>query len=40
METDSIILHNSRLIFNGDNYETWVIKMTIHLKALDFWEAV
>ncbi|XP_052198262.1 uncharacterized protein LOC127805549 [Diospyros lotus] len=27
-------------IFGGDNYQVWVIKMKVHLKALDLWEAV
>jgi len=40
MKIDSIILHRSPPVFNGDNYETWVIRMTIHLEALDLWEAV
>jgi hypothetical protein len=40
MDSESIISHGSPLIFNGENYETWAIKMTIHLEALDLWEAV
>jgi len=39
-ETDSIISHSSPPVFNGDNYETWAIRMQIHQKALDLWEAV
>ena len=27
-------------ILDGDNYETWDVRMTIHLQALDVWEAV
>ncbi|RVW76605.1 hypothetical protein CK203_048699 [Vitis vinifera] len=27
-------------ILDGDNYETWAIRMTVHLEALDVWEAV
>ncbi|RVW22680.1 hypothetical protein CK203_099588 [Vitis vinifera] len=27
-------------ILDGDNYETWAIRMTVHLQALDVWEAV
>ena len=27
-------------VFNGDNYQTWAVRMTVHLEALDLWEAV
>ncbi|KAL6325044.1 hypothetical protein AAG906_022252 [Vitis piasezkii] len=27
-------------ILDGDNYETWGVKMTVHLQALDVWEVV
>ncbi|KAM3284440.1 hypothetical protein P3S67_023239 [Capsicum chacoense] len=27
-------------IFNGENYQAWAIRMTVHLEALDLWEAV
>ncbi|KAL6325171.1 hypothetical protein AAG906_023016 [Vitis piasezkii] len=27
-------------ILDGDNYETWVVRMTVHLQAFDVWEAV
>ncbi|RVW24713.1 Copia protein [Vitis vinifera] len=27
-------------IFNGENYQTWAIRMTVHLQALDVWEAI
>ncbi|RVW82656.1 Retrovirus-related Pol polyprotein from transposon RE1 [Vitis vinifera] len=27
-------------VFNGENYQTWVVRMTIHLQALDVWEAI
>ncbi|RVW45953.1 hypothetical protein CK203_068551 [Vitis vinifera] len=27
-------------ILDGDNYETWDVRMTVHLQALDVWEAV
>ncbi|XP_052203090.1 uncharacterized protein LOC127808560 [Diospyros lotus] len=27
-------------IFDGDNYQVWVIKMKVHLQAQDLWEAV
>ena len=38
MKTETII---SPSIFNDDhNYEAWVIKMTIHLKALNLQKAV
>jgi len=40
MDSETIISHGSPLIFNGENYETWAIRMTVHLEALDLWEAV
>ncbi|KAL6332184.1 hypothetical protein AAG906_001898 [Vitis piasezkii] len=27
-------------ILDGDNYETWDVRMIVHLQALDVWEAV
>ena len=27
-------------VFNGDNYQTWAVRMTVHLEALDLWGAV
>ncbi|RVW46097.1 Retrovirus-related Pol polyprotein from transposon RE1 [Vitis vinifera] len=27
-------------VFNGENYQTWVVRMTVHLQALDVWEAI
>jgi len=35
MKTNSIISHGSPPVFNGDNNETWTIRMTILLEALD-----
>jgi hypothetical protein len=40
MDSETIISHGSPPIFNGENYETWAIRMTVHLEALDLWEAV
>ena len=28
------------LVFNGENYQTWAVMMTVHLHALDVWEAI
>lgn len=28
------------LIFNGEEYELWVARMTTHLEALDLWKAL
>ncbi|PHT47910.1 hypothetical protein CQW23_12118 [Capsicum baccatum] len=28
------------LVFNGENCQAWAIRMTVHLEALDLWEAV
>ena len=38
MEESSVTAAPS--IIDGDNYETWVVRMTIHLQALDVWEVV
>ena len=27
-------------ILDGDNYETWAVRMIVHLQALDGWETV
>ena len=27
-------------ILDGDNYETWAVRMIVHLQALDVWETV
>ena len=27
-------------IFNGENYEILVVRMIVHLQALDVWEAI
>lgn len=27
-------------VFNGENYQTWAVRMTVHLQALDVWEAI
>ena len=40
IDFESIISHGSPPIFNGENYETWAIRMTVHLEPLDLWEAV
>ncbi|RVW91585.1 hypothetical protein CK203_024287 [Vitis vinifera] len=38
MEESSLIAAPS--ILDGDNYETWAIRMTVYLQELDVWEAV
>ncbi|RVW99707.1 Retrovirus-related Pol polyprotein from transposon TNT 1-94 [Vitis vinifera] len=38
MEESSLTVALS--ILDGDNYETWAVRMTVHLQALDVWEAV
>ena len=27
-------------VFDGDNYQMWVVRMETYLEALDLWEAV
>ncbi|KAJ9678750.1 hypothetical protein PVL29_020826 [Vitis rotundifolia] len=38
MEESSLTTAPSTL--DEDNYETWAVRMTIHLHALDVWKAV
>ena len=38
MEESSLTVAPS--ILDGDNCETWAGRMTVHLQALDVWEAV
>ena len=38
MEESSLTVAPS--ILDGDNYETWAVRMTVHLQAPDVWEAV
>ena len=38
MDGDTSFL--SSPVFNGDNYQAWAVRMTVHLEALDIWEAV
>ncbi|RVW86335.1 hypothetical protein CK203_035518 [Vitis vinifera] len=38
MEESSLTVAPS--ILDGDNYETWAVRMTVHLQALDVWEVV
>ena len=40
METETAVSHGSPPSFNSENYETWAIRMKVHLEALDLWEAV
>lgn len=30
----------SLLIFNGENYQVWVVKMKAYLKGLGLWQSV
>ena len=38
MEVSSLTAAPS--ILDGDNYETWAVRMTVYLQELDVWEAV
>ena len=40
METETTFSHVAPPIFDSDNYQAWAIRMTVHLEALDLWEAV
>ena len=38
MEESSLTVAPS--ILDGDNCETWAVRMTVHLQALEVWEAM
>ena len=40
MEAESSFSHISSPIFDGENYQLWVVKMETYLDALDLLEAV
>ena len=40
MEAESSFSHISSLIFDGENYQLWAVKMETYLDALDLWEAI
>ncbi|RVW21330.1 Retrovirus-related Pol polyprotein from transposon RE1 [Vitis vinifera] len=40
METETTFSHVAPPIFDGDNYQAWAVRMTVHLEALDLWEAI
>ena len=39
METESNFF-STPPVFDGENYQVWAVKMTVHLEALDLWEAI
>ena len=40
METEAGFSSVAPPVFDGDNYQTWVVRMEKYLEALDLWEAV
>ena len=40
MEIETTFSHVAPPIFDGDNYQAWAVRMTVHLEALDLWEAI
>ncbi|KAA0045175.1 uncharacterized protein E6C27_scaffold30G001760 [Cucumis melo var. makuwa] len=38
--TSSSFTSISPLIFDGDNYQVWAVRMEAYMEALDIWEAV
>ncbi|RVW91832.1 Copia protein [Vitis vinifera] len=40
METETTFSHVAPPIFDDDNYQAWAVRMTVHLEALDLWEAI
>ena len=40
METEAGFSSVAPLVFDGDNYQTWVVRMETYLEALDLWEVV
>ncbi|KAJ8747411.1 hypothetical protein K2173_013015 [Erythroxylum novogranatense] len=39
-DTQTSFSHLPPPVFDGQNYQAWAIRMTVHLEALDLWEAV
>lgn len=39
-DTKSSFIHVTPPVFDGQNYQAWAVRMTIHLDALDLWEIV
>ena len=40
MEIEVSISQLAPLVFNGENYQLWAVRMKTYLEALDLWEAV
>ena len=40
MEVESSFSSIAPLVFDGDNYRFWAIRMKTHLDVMDLWEAV
>ncbi|XP_022956270.1 uncharacterized protein LOC111458022 [Cucurbita moschata] len=40
MEGESSFLAIAPLVFDGDNYQMWAVRMEIYLEALDLWKAI
>jgi len=40
METEASHLGIAPTVFDGSNYQLWVVRMEAYLEALDLWEAV
>ena len=40
MERESSFSTVAPPVFDGDNYQMWVVRMETYLKALDLWEAI
>ncbi|XP_027060902.1 uncharacterized protein [Coffea arabica] len=39
-DTQSLFNHVNPPVFDGQNYQAWAVRMTVHLEALDLWEAI
>ena len=40
MDNEASFSYISSPIFNGENYQLWVVRMETYLEALDLWEAI
>lgn len=40
MDSETSFSQAALLVFNGENYDIYAIKMEAYLEALDLWEAV
>ncbi|XP_031131830.1 uncharacterized protein LOC116033212 [Ipomoea triloba] len=40
MDIENNVSQMSPPIFDGENYQAWAVRMTVHLEASDLWQAI